>query len=108
MIEVKFPIIPYLVQSPSQGQLLRGEQYDGNTYDSDSLSHIAVEPSDSEGNSTNSSDRTVGRSHEPNYPEPSTGSPLIHNDAAVNVNNSTSNKNPTWRCYHVGIHNPGD
>ena len=34
----------------------------------------------------------VGRSHEPNHPEPGTDNPLIHNDAAAtNANNSTSN-----------------
>ena len=93
---------------PESESTIAGEQYDGNAFDSDNSSHIAVEPSDSEGNSTNSRDRTVGRSHEPNHPEPGKGDPLIHNDAAVNVNNSTSNKNPTWRRYHVGTHNPGD
>ena len=93
---------------PESQSTIAGEQYDGNAFDSDNSSHIAVEPSDSEGNSTNSRDRTVGRSHEPNHPEPGKGDPLIHNDAAVNVNNSTSNKNPTWRRYHVGTHNPGD
>ncbi len=93
---------------PESESTIAGEQYDGNAFDSDNSSHIAVEPSDSEGNSTNSSDRTVGRSHEPNHPEPGKGSPLVHNDAAVYVNNPTSNKNPTWRCYHVGIHDPGD
>ena len=46
---------------PESKSTVAGEQYDGNAYDSDSLSHIAVEPSDSEGNSTNSGDRTVSQ-----------------------------------------------
>ena len=38
----------------------------------------------------------VGRSHEPNHPEPGTDNPLRHNDAAAtNMNNSTSNENQT-------------
>ena len=44
---------------PESESTIAGEQYDGNAYDSDNSSHIAVEPSDSEGNSTNSRNRTV-------------------------------------------------
>ena len=85
---------------PGSESTVAGEQYDGNAYDSDSLSHIAVEPSDSEGNSTNSSDRTVdktivGRSHEPNHPEPGKGNAPTHDNAAVNVNNLTSSEDST-------------
>ena len=86
---------------PESESTIAGEQYDGNAYDSDNSSHIAAEASDLEGNSTNSGDRTVsqtivGRSHEPNHPEPGTDNPLKHNDAAAtNMNNSTSNENQT-------------
>ena len=85
---------------PESESTVAGEQYDGNECDSDSLCHIAVEPSDSEGNSTNSSDRAVnrtivGRSHEPNHPEPGTGNSPTHNDAAVNRNNSTPSEDTT-------------
>ena len=86
---------------PESESTIAGEQYDGNAYDSDNSSHITVEASDLEGNSTNSRDRTVsrttvGRSHEPNHPEPGTDNPFIHNDAAAtNMTNSTSNENPT-------------
>ena len=42
------------------------------------------------------SQAVVGRSHEPNHPEPGTDNPLRHNDAAAtNMNNSTSNENQT-------------
>ena len=85
---------------PESESTIAGEQYDGNAYDSDSLSHIAVEPSDSEGNSTSSRNKTVektivGRSHEPNHPEPGTGNSPTHNDAAVNMDNSTTSENPS-------------
>ena len=75
-------------------------------YDSGSLRHITVEPSDSEGNSTSSRNKTVektivGRSHEPNHPEPGTGNALIYNDADVSVNNSTSNENSTQPIRNV-------
>ena len=91
---------------PESESTVVGEQYDGNAYDSDSLSHIAVEPSDSEGNSTSSRNKTVektivGRSHEPNHPEPGTGNALIYNDADVSVNNSTSNENSTQPIRNV-------
>ena len=37
----------------------------------------------------------MGRSHEPNHPEPGTDNPLIHSDAAAtNMTNSTSDENP--------------
>ena len=63
---------------PESESTVAREQYDGNVYDSDSLSHITVEPSDSEGNSTSSRNKTVdriivGRSHELKHPEPGTG-----------------------------------
>ena len=85
---------------PESESTIAGEQYDGNTYDSDNSSHIAAEPSDSEGDSTNSRERTVrwtivGRSHEPNHPEPGKGNSPTHDNAAVNVNNLTSSEDST-------------
>ena len=85
---------------PESESTIAGEQYDGNTYDSDNSSHIAAEPSDSEGDSTNSRERTVrwtivGRSHEPNHPEPGKGNAPTHDNAAVNVNNLTSSEDST-------------
>ena len=69
-------------------------------YDSGSLRHITVEPSDSEGNSTSSGNKTVdrtivGRSHEPNHPEPGKGISPTHDDAAVSVSNSITSENST-------------
>ena len=84
---------------PGSESTIAEEQYDGNAYDPDNPSHIIAEASDSEGNSTNLGDRTVsqtivGRSHEPNHPEPGTDNPLRHNDAAAtNMINANSNGN---------------
>ena len=85
---------------PGSESTVAGEQYDGNAYDSDNSSHIAAEPSDSEGDSTNSRKRTVrwtivGRSHEPNHPEPGKGNAPTHDNAAVNANNLTSSEDST-------------
>ena len=85
---------------PESESTIAGEQYDGNTYDSDNSSHIAAEPSDSEGDSTNSRKRTVrwtivGRSHEPNHPEPGKGNAPTHDNVAVNANNLTSSEDST-------------
>ena len=46
---------------PGSESTVAGKQYDGSAYDLDSLSHVALELSDSEGNSTNSRERTVRR-----------------------------------------------
>ena len=85
---------------PESESTVAGEQYDGNAFDSDNSSHIAAEPSDSEGNSTSSRNKTlektiVGRSHEPNHPEPGKGNSPTHDNAAVNVNNLTSSEDST-------------
>ena len=94
------PDHPLPNSGPGSESTVAGEQYDGNAHDSDNQSHTTVEASDSEGNGTNSSDRAVnrtivGRSHEPNHPEPGTGNSPTHNDAAVNMDSSTTSGNPS-------------
>ena len=74
----EIPDHPFSDSEPESESPHAGEQYDGNSDDSEISSHISVLPDDSEGNSTNSIDpdseeAIVGRSHEPNHPEPGTG-----------------------------------
>ena len=74
----EIPDHPFSDSEPESESPHAGEQYDGNSDDSEISSHISVLPDDSEGNSTISIDPAVnqtivGRSHEPNHPEPGTG-----------------------------------
>ena len=74
----EIPDHPFSDSEPESESPHAGEQYDGNSDDSEISSHISVLPDDSEGNSTNSTDpdseeAIVGRSHQPNHPEPGTG-----------------------------------
>ena len=94
----EIPDHPFSDSMPDSESFIAGEQYDGNFNDSEISSHISVLPDDSEGNRTISIDPAVnqtivGRSHEPNHPEPGTGNSSTPNEVVENAANQTGDNN---------------